>query len=346
MAVRKPSNLRLGVFVVAASVLILVAVAWLGAGRFWRARETLETYFNESVQGLEVGSPVKYRGVVVGRVSRITFTGPVYESDKPVRNQHPYVMVEADMRPTLVDSPMTFKEAGGNEFLASMAQEGLRVRLASQGLTGTSYLEIDYVDATRNPPLEIAWEPRHLYIPSARSTQTQILSAAGEAIGKLRAIDFAGTVTHLDQVLVTLADRLDKLDTAGFSERGNRVLDKLEKKIDEAPVSKLAGDVSKLVGELRDTNRALQQVAADPALRKLPQDLGATASKLRELTESGTLERTLGKLEKTMTRLEKVTGTSEGDMEQTLANLRATTQNLKELTADLKKHPSRLIWGR
>ncbi len=44
----------------------------------------METYLNESVQGLEVGSKVRYRGVVVGEVRRIGFTYNIYEQDQPM----------------------------------------------------------------------------------------------------------------------------------------------------------------------------------------------------------------------------------------------------------------------
>ena len=50
-------------------------------------------------------------------------------------------------------------------------ERGLRVRLAPQGITGTSYLEIDYVDPPP-PMLPIDWTPDNVYIPSAPSTVT------------------------------------------------------------------------------------------------------------------------------------------------------------------------------
>ena len=46
----------------------------LGAGNVFKRTVTIETYFDESVQGLDVGSAVKYRGVQIGRVTRIGFT--------------------------------------------------------------------------------------------------------------------------------------------------------------------------------------------------------------------------------------------------------------------------------
>ena len=62
----------------------------------------METYFNESVQGLDIGSKMKYRGVVIGEVTRISFTYVKYEQDKPMTQRKRYVMVEAQLEPRLV----------------------------------------------------------------------------------------------------------------------------------------------------------------------------------------------------------------------------------------------------
>ena len=39
-------------------------------------------------------------------------------------------------------------------------QLGLRARLASQGITGLSYLELDFVDPARYPALDVPWKPK------------------------------------------------------------------------------------------------------------------------------------------------------------------------------------------
>ena len=46
-------------------------------------------------------------------------------------------------------------------------EKGLRVKLAPQGITGTSYLEIDYVDPANNPPLPVDWVPDNTVDKSA-----------------------------------------------------------------------------------------------------------------------------------------------------------------------------------
>src|SRR6185436_12434273 len=70
MAVEK-SYARLGLFVVIVIVVIL-ATGLLFIQRM-RSREVIEfvTYTQENVAGLDVSSPVRYRGVALGRVSNL-----------------------------------------------------------------------------------------------------------------------------------------------------------------------------------------------------------------------------------------------------------------------------------
>ena len=63
---RKQLYFRLGIFILLAGGALVALVIVLGAGTLFRKQLVLESYFNESVQGLEVGSKVLFRGVVVG----------------------------------------------------------------------------------------------------------------------------------------------------------------------------------------------------------------------------------------------------------------------------------------
>ena len=72
MATTATNHWKLGLFVLLAVVALLGALFWLGARRFHRESFAAVSYFDESVQGLDVGSPVKFRGVTVGTVAEIT----------------------------------------------------------------------------------------------------------------------------------------------------------------------------------------------------------------------------------------------------------------------------------
>ena len=64
----RANSFKIGLFVVTALLLAVVVTVWLGASRYFEKSKPYVAYFSESVQGLEVDSPVKFRGVSVGRV--------------------------------------------------------------------------------------------------------------------------------------------------------------------------------------------------------------------------------------------------------------------------------------
>ncbi len=71
MAVDASQRWKLGLFVVLTSILGFVILVWLGTVGLSRNKTQVVSYFDESVQGLDVGSPVKFRGVRIGRVADI-----------------------------------------------------------------------------------------------------------------------------------------------------------------------------------------------------------------------------------------------------------------------------------
>ena len=84
MSEEAPRYFRVGVFVLVGFALIVVFVIALGGQALFRETVLMVTYFDESVQGLEVGSPVKVRGVELGSVAEIGMVGAHYEFDSTV----------------------------------------------------------------------------------------------------------------------------------------------------------------------------------------------------------------------------------------------------------------------
>ncbi len=67
----KTSKFMVGLFVSLGIILTVVAIIWVGATKYFEKGNRYVAYFDESVQGLQRDSIVKYRGVDVGRVERI-----------------------------------------------------------------------------------------------------------------------------------------------------------------------------------------------------------------------------------------------------------------------------------
>jgi paraquat-inducible protein B len=331
---------KIGLFVIGATVVLILLLLILGSGRWFQSKVPIETYLNESAQGLEIGSKVKYRGVVVGEVTKIGFTYTKYQLDKPMAERLRYVMIEALLLPRLIGS-----RAGGDitrpETARMEIDKGLRVRLAPQGITGTNYLEIDYVDPKTNPELPVPWEADNLYIPSAQSTVTQFVAAATDIVARIQHLDLEGTLTNLNRLLVTTNNRIEAIDSAKISQSASRVLDKLDK----LPVEQIGKDGAALMADLRVTNQRLAAILDDPATKRLPTDADAAAVQLKKVLEDPNLAKSLSHLQSTLSRFDRLTGGGETDLKRTLDNLRQITDNLRDLTENAKHYPSQLILG-
>src|SRR5262247_2529296 len=86
---------RLGLFVVVCVTILAAVLFLLGGRKLFQPTFTFETYFNESVAGLELGAPVRFRGVPLGQVTEILTSGATYERDVPLEKRHEYIVVRA-----------------------------------------------------------------------------------------------------------------------------------------------------------------------------------------------------------------------------------------------------------
>jgi ABC-type transporter Mla subunit MlaD len=333
-----PRFFRVGTFALLALALCVGVVLVLGASRWFRRSATLETYFDESVQGLDIGSKVKYRGVVLGQVTHIGFTYERYEQENPAGNPKRYVLVEAAVRPDRVGIHKNWDEEARQKEIA----KGLRIRLASQGLTGTNYLEMDYVDPATNIPLPIDWQPQNFYIPSARSTVTQIVDAAEQTLSKVQRLDLESTIANLNQLLASLNRTADAFDAAGISTRAKAALHQVE----VIPFAEIGQEARLLLAELRETNRVLQQAVASPAWTNAARDLQATAARIRRLTEDPSLPSLLARADQVTRRIDRLLASRDTELGDTVDNLHEISRNLRQLSETLKRDPSVVLFSK
>ena len=335
---------KLGLFVIGAVAAGIVVLLIIGSGRWFVRKVTIETYFNESVQGLDIGSKMKYRGVVIGQVTAIGFTYNIYQQEMPMTQRARYVMVEAQLEPRLVGGRAAAGDLTSPDNARLEVERGLRVRLAPQGITGTNYLEVDYVDPPP-PVLPIAWKPYNIYIPSAPSTVTAFVNAAQEIIDRLHKLDIEGTLANLNTLMVTANGKLAAIDTDQLSRRANATLDRLDSSLAGLQTKKLSDEAQALMAELRESNAELKKTLANPAWQKLPADADAAVASVKALVSDPKLASSIAHLDRTLSRLDRITGGGETDLATTIDNLRRITDNLRDLTEDAKRYPSNLLFG-
>ncbi len=103
-------------------------------------------------------------------------------------------------------------------------EEGLRVRLTSQGVTGVVYLEADNFDPHEYPPVTIAWAPKTLYIPSGRSTVTVLGSALTKIAKDLEQAEVHKVTADLDALLLSLTKLTSQTDMSELSVQAGQTL--------------------------------------------------------------------------------------------------------------------------
>ena len=315
----KANYFKLGLFIIVAVVIGVVGVLVLGAGKLFEKRIILETYLNESVQGVDIGSKVKFRGVPVGNIRRIDFTRNRYELEKPPLQRRSYVRIEMEMS---ADALGAKTETIVNEDLPREIQNGLRVRLTALGVTGTSYLEVDYLDPQKNPPLPIDWKPDYPYIPSAPGALGRIVSSAEDVFAQLEKINFERIANNIELLVVSL-----------------------DNKVSELPLGMLGTNATGLLNEVRVSNARLQKLLERPEIDSMLKDGSGALAGLRRTAESPELTNSLVQIQRTLRRLDQLVAGKENDLGVSLDNLRALTENLRELSENAKRFPAQLFFG-
>ena len=333
------THYRLGLFVLAALLISAGLMIGLGAKKWFTSYTMLETYFDESVQGIDIGSKIRYRGVVVGEVSELGFTHAYYEQNKPVKDRYQYVMVLAKVKSDVFGDTRIVQQDQAllNEGIA----RGLRIKLTPQGLTGTSYLEIDFVESGATPILPIDWKPRNLYIPSTKSTVKQFVNAFQDTMVRLQRIDIDATLNRLNRVLETSERKIEALPM----ERIGQNIERFSNELANAPVGKMTSEANALLAEARESNRHLQKLLANPALASAPADIAASARRTRELLENPELNQTVSRLNQSLGRIDRLLTSRDQEISALVDNLNEISANLKSFTESAQRHPAGLLLG-
>jgi phospholipid/cholesterol/gamma-HCH transport system substrate-binding protein/paraquat-inducible protein B len=316
----KANYFKIGIFVISAAVIAIIAIIVLGVGTVFQHKVMIETYIDGSVQGLDVGSPFKFRGVKLGSVEEITFVSNEYKFDRTSEEYltyGQYILVKAAFEPS---QDVTEKEQ--RIFLERMITKGLRVRLASQGITGAAYLEADYIDPEKFPPMQITWEPKTYYVPSVPST-----------------------ITQFTESVEMILEKLEEINVKGITDGLETIVSSIKKILDDVKVANLTGQTGNLLAELRETNKRL-----DPFLT----DASATMATVRRITgeaekpftESlGELPEIIVQLKRTLRQFRYFVSSEEQNIGMSTENVRVITGNLRDLTENAKRYPSLLIFG-
>ena len=308
----QPNYFKIGMFVIAAFLLLAAALIYLGADRMMRPKVFLETYVDGTVQGVDIGSPVKFRGVQIGRISRIDFVFNEYGTEPGGTGRNDYVFLEMEIDRKLFRGMFT---GDAEQILNDAVKQGLRVMLQPQGITGLNFAELNYVpQPERAPPLKIWWTPRRHYIPSAPGTLTSMLDSVNRIMDSFGSLDVGDTLKELNAVMQNF----------------NTALTKLQSNLDEMNLTETGANLQKLVDEMRNKVAALPVDQLTEDGRKMMTTVTAAAGEMLGLVDW---------LEDSPLLNERAVGGIIDDFESTAENFRILSENLRDT-------PSLILWGK
>ena len=300
--------LAIGAFIMGAIILVFIALLFFSGGRLFAEKAPVVMFFNSSVQGLQVGAPVKLKGVVIGEISDIRIDFPNDSSQGVTAAVHADLLLKRiNLKGTQV----------GEEFFSHAIDNGLRAQLNYQSLlTGQLYVELDFYPDT-SPHLH-GEKDQLLELPTI-ATDFESLSKDFQSMNLKSLVNNVDNLAqHLGEIAASgqIQQALDSFDTAAkavkktainlnitqanLGENGKDILAKLDNLLEQ-----LSQDEPKLIEslhhsliELRSTLTSINQVATQagdtlgqdsPLLIKLDntlEEIRRSARALRSLSET------------------------------------------------------------
>jgi phospholipid/cholesterol/gamma-HCH transport system substrate-binding protein len=307
---------KIGMFVIVATTLLIAGLIIFGAGEFLDKKFYCETYFEESVQGLNIGSSVKYKGMDIGAVESIKNANSQYDKNSQ------YILVLFSVN----DNAIFDRSKEGIERIVG---EGLRVKLGLQGLTGAAYIDADFVKTDEISDLSFSWNPEHHYIPSATSTITRLTDSISKIVEGVESIKFQALAQDLSILLKTLDTKINAMETEEILGSTLELVNSASRIVHNAekPLAKFMGDLEAAGGDVK--------IAA-----------GDTKTMIRNIDKS--LKGVAPAVEQFNKACEQINETvylRKHDLEILLESLKRMSANLEEVTENLKIYPGTVIYG-
>ena len=222
--INQKAKFYVGLFIATGTGLAIVTIILLGMNRFLEKGQFYAVYFNESVQGLKIDSPVKYRGVSIGHIERIALA-PDSKLIEVI------LKIEADI--TL--------------------EENMVAQQKAVGITGSKFIELDLMDESMDTgSSSLKFPTEYRVLASRPSNISELFRSVDDIVKKLNTLDIVEISTSLKATLNHLEQSLLDFDAKGISGDIRTSLTILNKNFDPERWNKLITGIEKSIGSLDD----------------------------------------------------------------------------------------------
>ena len=249
----------IGLFVIVGALICAGVIIWVGAAKFFTKGSLYNVYFDESVQGLQVDSAIKYRGVEIGKVQKID-VAPDYR------------LIEVTMK---ID-------------LEGDLQKQTIASLKTAGITGIVFIELDRIkpDELADSP-RLSFEPDYPVIPSRRSEISRLITDTNAIMQNFRKIDFEGISNQLKNTAQAIENfvegkRITNMMThlENTSANLDETIARINKTVAEGKVDRA---VTEALGVLTDARKLIGQAREDIGVLNLREKSAQTDAILENI---------------------------------------------------------------
>lgn len=256
----RPTPALIGGFVVGALALVVLGIIVFGKGNFFGLKQDFRLYFSEDVNGLNVGAPVKFKGVTVGSVKSLSIVET--SIDPPVE-----VIAQLDQR--LIGSRAGASAADMRANMNVAINQGMRAQLQTESLvTGVQYIHLTFDRAPAKYFDPDAFDPDVPEIPTIPSSGEELRLTLSELVKKLAAADIDGLVASL----VKTSDSIRSVTDSPTIRDAFKNLDGLLMDIRQA-VTRLDPTLRSIQGAADGTTRLVSDL--QPTVQELTETLSA-----------------------------------------------------------------------
>ncbi len=343
---KKASPMVIGGFVVGAAVLAVAGVAYFGAGEFLAKKYAYVAFFEGSLKGLDIGSPVTFRGVRIGSVSNVVVR---YDSsDQSVR-----IPVYFDLEEGRVQL-VRARTRDPYQNISALIDDGLRAQLVTQSfVTGQVAVQLDFHPNT--PIVRVGEDSDYHEFPTIPSTMEKMGKALEDFDFRRLLSNIESAVKGIDELAQSpkLRDAIASLnetikDFGKLARDINAKIDPIVSDIDEttAAARRTLDQVTESIASVEGTlNLAIEDA------RKLIQDVDGQINPIVSSFVQ-TSDTAQAALEQARATLAVASNAIAEDSElyykvgNTLDELAAAARSIRSLADYLEQHPEALLQGK
>ncbi len=324
------SSAVVGLFVIGAAMLALIALLTFGGVNFFSRPQRFVVYFDESIQGLDLGSPVKLMGVRVGRVVGLHVR---YDAG---RNKSVVAVVCEINRDVITNAQGRRIDVSERSKLQELVDHGMRAQLGVLGLaTGLLFVDLNFYNPQTYPVEARVTDGRYVVVPAVPSAISEYQASLSEILSDLKRVDFAGLSRRLTVLLNTANEKLQGMDTARLSAHWTRAADAVTAAATDPEIKRTFATLNAAAGNLRALIGKLDS-KVQPTSEKLTQTLDET-------------RRALAAFNAAASSAQHFIAAQNGlgvEADETLAQLRSAAASVQRLAEFLERNPNAIITGR